>query len=100
MNRFWLTVLLPVVFVVTVIWCIKYVWAIIFDPEHALHLLKSVDKLANAVANGDINNTISKRAGLAIRDDDKRNTWWACPLCYVLDKIDNNHCANSSKIPG
>lgn len=93
--RIWLILLSPLVALAGMVWAIKYVWAIIFDPRHAVVLLISIDQLANTALNGDMDETISSRAGRAIRDKDKRNTWWACPLCYVLDRIDPNHCEKS-----
>lgn len=77
------------------VWLIKYAWSVIFEPSHAKELAASIDQLANTALNGNMDETISSRAGRAIRDNDKRNKRWACPLCYVLNKLDNNHCAKS-----
>ena len=95
MARLWLLILLPVMLLAFIVWLIKYAWAVIFDTKHAKELAVSIDQLANTALNGDMDETISSRAGRAIRDKDKRNTWWACPLCYVLDKLDDNHCKKS-----
>ena len=93
--RLWLILLLPLLLTAVFWWLVKYLWAILFDPKHGRKLAVSLDQLANTVLNGSMDETISSRAGRAIRDNDKRNTWWACPLCYVLDKLDKNHCKKS-----
>lgn len=93
--RIWLILLFPLLLLAVLVWTIKYIWAIVLDPRHAVVLLISIDQLSNTALNGDMDETISSRAGRAVRDKDKRNTWWACPLCYVLDRIDPNHCKKS-----
>ena len=95
MARLWLLILLPIMLLAFIVWLGKYVWAVLFSPYHAKELAVSLDQLANTALNGDMDETISSRAGRAIRDKDKRNTWWACPLCFVLDKLDENHCEKS-----
>lgn len=95
MSRLWLLVLLPIMLLAFIVWLVKYVWATVFNPLHAKELAVSIDQLANTALNGDMDETISSRAGRAVRDKDRRNVWWACPLCYVLDKLDENHCEKS-----
>ena len=90
--RLWLILLLPLCLTALIWWLVKYLWAILFDPNHGRKLAVSLDQLANTVLNGSMNETISSRAGRAIHDNDNRNTWWECPLCFVLDKLDENHC--------
>lgn len=56
----------------------------------AWRLAVSVDQTANAVFNGNEDETISSRAGRH-KDEEK----WACWLCWLLDHIDQNHCEKS-----
>ena len=95
MKRLALLILLPLLTMVSIVWHLKFIWAILFDIEHGWKLAVAKDQLANAVLNGDMDETISSRAGRAIRDNDKRNKWWACPLCKILNKLDKNHCDRS-----
>lgn len=95
MIRLILIALFPLLVLAWLVWSLKYFWAVVFDTQHAWQLAVAKDQLANAAFNGDEDETISSRAGRAIRDKDKRNTWWACPLCWMLDKVDLNHCEKS-----
>lgn len=95
MSRIWLIALFPLMLLAFGLWLIKYLWSVIFAPSYAKELAVSIDQLANTALNGDMDETISSRAGRAIRDNDKLNKWWACPLCYILNKLDKNHCDKS-----
>ncbi len=55
----------------------KYFW----------NLLVSADRSANTVLGGDPKETISSRAG-KLQD----RVWWAKGLCWLLNKLDSNHC--------
>ena len=55
-----------------------------------INVLRSLDQLANAMTGGDPDEYISSRAA-KLRE--KRR--WACILCYLLDKIDKDHCKNA-----
>ena len=90
MNRLWLVLLLPLLLLAVSWWLIKYLWAIVFAPNHAWTLAVSVDQTANAAFNGNPDETISSRAGRHVNDEQ-----WACWLCRLLDKIDPNHCEKS-----
>lgn len=58
----------------------KYFW----------NILIAIDQLANAILGGDPDETISSRAGK------KQETQkWAKLLCYLLNKIDTDHCSKS-----
>ncbi|SCU95503.1 conserved hypothetical protein [Cupriavidus necator] len=52
------------------------------------NLLISLDQLANAVAGGSPDETISSRAG-------KEGRRWGCILCRFLHWFDRDHCAKS-----
>ena len=51
----------------------------------------AIDQLGNVVFAGDPDETISSRAGKALRLDKR----WAKVLCWGLDKIDPGHCEAS-----
>ncbi|MDO8931477.1 MAG: hypothetical protein Q7U97_03705 [Rhodocyclaceae bacterium] len=54
------------------------------------NVLVGIDQLANAIAGGDPDETISSRAAK------RRQTCKACDwLCRILEKIDPRHCAES-----
>jgi len=61
----------------------KYIW----------NLLIAIDQLANTVLLGDPDETISSRAGK--RQDTQT---WAKYLCWILNKIDKNHCKKSIEL--
>ena len=90
MKRLYLILLLPVLLLALAWWVVKYLWAIAFAPSHAWDLAVSADQLANAAFNGNVDETISSRAGRH-----KNNEKWACLLCKLLDKLDPNHCEKS-----
>lgn len=90
MKRLYLILLFPLLVLALAWWTIKYLWAIVFAPDHAWTLAISADQLANAAFNGNPDETISSRAGRH-KDDEK----WACLLCKLLDKLDPNHCEKS-----
>ena len=90
MKRLWLIVLLPVLLLAFMWWLVKYLWCIIVKPSEAWRLAVSADQLANAAFNGSEDETISSRAGR--HQDDEA---WACVLCWLLDKLDPDHCNKS-----
>jgi hypothetical protein len=90
MKRLWLVLLLPVLLLALTWWLVKYLWAIVFAPNHAWALAISVDQTANAAFNGNPDETISSRAGRHVNDEQ-----WACWLCWLLDKVDPDHCQKS-----
>lgn len=94
MKRIWLVVLLPVLILAWLVWLFKYVWAIIFAPSHAWELAVAKDQLANAAFNGNMDETISSRADRHSKCDVNRECWAVC-LCWLLDKIDPDHCRKS-----
>lgn len=55
------------------------------------NLMLGLDEFANTLVGGAPGETISGRAGRA-RD----NGWrWGKVLCFILDKIEKNHCSNA-----
>ncbi|MGH6954422.1 MAG: hypothetical protein ACREGL_09585 [Alphaproteobacteria bacterium] len=59
----------------------KWVW----------NALVAIDQLGNALVGGDPDETISSRAGKANASGRR----WARALCWLLDRIDPGHCADS-----
>jgi len=58
--------------------------------KYILNVLVAIDQLANAVAGGDPDETISSRCGKRVGR--YRLCRW---LCWVLDAIDPRHCHKS-----
>ena len=52
-------------------------------------VLVVLDRLANALLGGSYEETISRRMGRAIRE---RRCKLCVPVCWILGKIDRNHC--------
>ena len=55
-----------------------------------INVLLGIDQLANTIAGGDPDETISSRAGKK-----EGHHWLATALCWMLDKVDNNHCRDA-----
>ena len=51
------------------------------------NILVSIDQLANAIAGGDPDETISSRCGKRMKTNKI-----CCWICWALDKIDERHC--------
>lgn len=89
--------LLLVFLVVGVIGCIlAALWmlmAIIFAPngQRAWHIAIALDQLGNATTGGNVDETISSRAGRLRRE----GRGWACVLCRVLNWLEKDHCEKS-----
>lgn len=75
-------------------------WALLFGAigvlvrssklkKYCVNVLISFDQLGNTLWLGDPDETISSRAGKG------KMGLWGKILCYVLDKIDDNHCKKS-----
>lgn len=91
MTRVYLAMLLPLLFVGAVFVFIRYLACVFVNAPKAWNIAKMVDETCNVGANGQINTTISARAARA-RNSGRR---WGCALCWILDRIQANHCANS-----
>jgi len=61
-------------------WICRYIW----------NILISIDQLANTILGGDVDETISSRAGKR-----QHRQLWAKWLCWLLNKMDTNHCQKS-----
>lgn len=59
----------------------RYIW----------NLLIALDQFGNALFAGDPDETISSRAGKAMRE----GKVWGCVLCSALNWFERDHCAKS-----
>jgi hypothetical protein len=68
---------------------------IIYDPMEARRMIISLDQMANTIFNGNMDETISSRAGrhCFVKEEDKEK--WACILCKILDVFEKDHCKKS-----
>lgn len=94
MKRLGLLSLLPLLLLAVVWWAVKYLWSVVFAPDHAFTLAVAADQLANAAFNGSEDETISSRAWRHSQLNDDRECW-AVWLCWLLNKIDEDHCEKS-----
>jgi len=96
MKRAWLVLLFPLL-IVAIAWAmVKFIWAVVFSPEHAWRLAISLDQLANTAFNGHEDETISSRAGRHCDEAAPQDReCWACWLCRLLDHLDPDHCRKS-----
>lgn len=62
--------------------------------QYVWNLLTAIDQLGNAILGGDPDETISSRAG----KDEKKGRKWAIYLCWLLNKLDTDHCDKSKEI--
>jgi len=58
--------------------------------DYFWNILISIDQLFNTIFGGDPDETVSSRAGK--RQGKSR---WANILCWMLNKVDTNHCRKS-----
>ena len=65
--------------------------AIVTGSHRAWTLAIAHDQLANAAFGGHEDETLSSRAGKAAREGKR----WACVFCWLLDRLDPNHCEKS-----
>lgn len=70
---------------------LRYLTAIVSNPDKAWSIARMIDEGANVGANGQVNTTISARAGRAAAAHRR----WGCLLCALLDAIDPHHCADA-----
>ncbi len=58
--------------------------------KYVLNLLLALDRATNTIFGGDPKETISSRAGKL-----QNRVWWAKGLCWVLNKLQTNHCKDA-----
>ncbi|WP_374353714.1 hypothetical protein [Chitinimonas sp.] len=68
--------------------------ALLGSPDRAMNTAIGNDQALNAALGGSPDETLSSRANRA-RAEGRR---WGCLLCRLLDRIQPNHCRDSSGI--
>lgn len=86
--RLALTAIMPLLALAGVFVAVRYLWSIAFAPNKAWRIAVMIDETANMAANGQVNQTVSRRAANAR----ERGTRWGCVLCTLLERIDTGHC--------
>lgn len=86
-----LILLFPLLVLALAYTALRYLAAIVGDPAKAWNIARMIDETANVDANGRTNETISARAAKAMYARRK----WGCVLCWILDRIQPNHCQNA-----
>lgn len=71
---------------------IRAFYSIFTNPDKALAMFRSYDRLANVALNGSEKETISSRAYRA-KTEGRR---WGCFLCRWLDSLEKDHCRKSA----
>lgn len=90
MKRLWLILLFPLLVLALFYTALRYLTCIIGNPSKAWNIALMIDETANVDANGRVDESISARAAKAMYGGRK----WGCLLCWVLDRIQTNHCQN------
>lgn len=91
MKALWLALLWPLLVLACAYALLRYWWAVVQNPAKALDIAYLIDEAANVALNGQVNTSISARAGRAMY----RGRVWGCALCWVLDRIQTDHCARA-----
>lgn len=89
--RLRLLLLLPILLIAPPIAVWRFLSSVIFNTDKAWQIAVGFDQLANVAANGEVDETISSRAGRA-QIEGRR---WGCVLCKLLDYFETDHCAKS-----
>jgi len=75
---------------------VAFIWLVccaIVGNDRYWRIAIGFDQAANAAFGGDENITVSTRAALARG----RGERWGCLLCWLLDRVDPNHCDEALK---
>lgn len=62
--------------------------------RYAINLGVSLNQLFNTILGGDPDEMLSARMG---KDIAAGRCWLCRPICWLLDKIDKDHCAKAAK---
>ena len=62
--------------------------------RYLLNLVVATNQLVNTILGGDPDEMLSARMGKAIAEGRCK---LCVPICWLLDKIDRNHCADAAK---
>lgn len=91
MKRAGLVLIIPLLWLGALFVTLRYLTCIFTNPDKAWSIADMLDQTINVGANGQVDTTISARAGRAAA---KRRVW-GCLLCRVLDRIQPDHCADA-----
>lgn len=90
-NRLLLLLLVLPCLIAALAGLVALIFTAMFLPARARRIAVSFDQLANTVAGGDEDETISSRAAKAAR----RRAMWGCLLCALLNRFDPGHCESN-----
>lgn len=90
-KRLALLALYPLLVLALAYTALRYIVALVCNPDRACMIAYMIDETANVDANGPRNETISARAAKAAQ----HGAGWGCMLCWLLDRIQPNHCENA-----
>lgn len=91
MKRAGLILIVPLLWLGALFVALRYLTCIVMNPDKAWAIADMLDIAINVGANGQVDTTISARAGHAA----SRHRPWGCVLCWVLDRIQPDHCADA-----
>lgn len=91
MKRLGLIALYPLLVCALIYTALRYLTCVFGNPAKAWNIALMIDEAANVSVNGRIDETISARAAKAAY----RGRCWGCVLCWVLDRIQRDHCQNA-----
>lgn len=88
MKSLGLLALYPLLVAALIYTALRYLTAVVGNPDKALNIARMIDETANVDANGRVDETISARAAKA-RNAHKH---WGCILCRIPGWIQPGHC--------
>ena len=92
-QSIFLLILFPILVAGLIYTFFRYLTCTFGNTQKAWHIALMIDETCNVDANGRVNETISARAAKAqLRKDN-----WGCLLCWILDKIQKDHCTTALK---
>lgn len=90
-KRWGLVLLYPLLVLALVYTALRYLTCIVGNPAKAWNIALMIDETANVDVNGRVDESISARAAKAMY----ARKPWGCVLCWVLDRVQTNHCQNA-----
>lgn len=91
MKRIALLALFPLLAFGLVYATLRYLMCAVGNTDKAWNIAFMIDQTCNVGANGPVDETISARAAKAAG----RHETWGCLLCWLLDKIQPQHCEHA-----
>lgn len=92
MKRLALVLIVPLLVLGAAFLALRYVTCVVVNADKAWNIAHMLDEAINVGANGQVNTTISARAGRA----KAAGRTWGCVLCWALDKIKPGHCERAA----